>query len=97
MLTKKEFCEATVREEMASMGIENFEDAHNHIYASSTLAVCLEYLGVLTPEEKEYSSTRGGVFSTFEVWEGKQFKDVKFLTVREIISLLPENMDEEKN
>lgn len=97
MLTKREYCETVVREEMNVLDIKERKDAHCFIYASSCLAVALEYLGELTPEEKCYSTTRGGIVKQYlDFNEDGTFKDVYFLSVRDMIKLLPETIDREK-
>lgn len=85
MITKKQFCEII---------IENFCRDNNTqvndglVTQSSKVAVAMEYLGLIESEEmKEFASERGGIlFLKFDEKTGK----TDFLTVREMINLLPE-------
>lgn len=99
MLSKKEYCEGLVRSQLSHINPEiSRKDAHHYIYQSSTLAVALEYLGELSPEEKEYSSGRAGTVTRYlETDENGKFKDLHFLTVRELIDLLPDEVHREGN
>lgn len=90
MLTKREYCESIVQEEMSILNIKERKDAHAYIFQSSKLAVALEYLGELSPSEKEYSSSRAGIVTrNIELDEDGSLNDIHFLTVREMIDLLP--------
>ncbi len=98
MLTKREYCEAIVKEEMEILGIPERKEAHCFIYQSSLLAVALEFLGELDEQEKEYSSTRGGVIERYlDFNPDGSFKDVYFLSLREMISLLPDVVVRKEN
>lgn len=97
MLTKREYCESLVCEELLQLEPDKIiprEEAHNYICQSSTLAVALEYLGELSPREKEYSSTRGGTVARYiEFTEDGKFKNLHILSIRELIDLLPETVN----
>ena len=104
MMTKREFCVGIIQKYLDdnnrfpsdSMSIEEYlllvndKDAMNN----SAVAVAMEYLGVLESEEaKKYASTHTGVvFNMCGLgWKkGEVFLISGYLTVREIISLLPE-------
>ena len=90
MLTKREFAEMVVEEFCKEEGIKR-EDAHTRICASSRLAVALEFLGELTPFEKEYSTTRGGTEYRKAIFDkdGK-FENLHILSTRELLELLPD-------
>lgn len=90
MLTKKEFAESIVEEFCESEGIQR-KDAHTRIYASSRLAVALEFLGELSIDEKKYSQTRGGTeYRKLALTEDGKFEDLHILSTRELLELLPE-------
>ena len=90
MLTKKEFAENIVDDFCREEGVKR-EDAHTRIYASSRLAVALEFLGELSEEEKEYSIQRAGAeYHKIVLNPDGSFKDAHFLTTREMLQLLPE-------
>lgn len=90
MLTKREFAEMIVEEFCKSENIER-ETAHSYIYASSRLAVALEYLDELDSCEKEYSETRGGTEYRKIIFDkdGK-FDTLHILSTREMLQLLPD-------
>ena len=89
MLTKQEFAENIVDEFCKEDGVAR-EDAHTRIYASSRLAVALEFLGELSEEEKEYSSQRAGTeYQKIVLNDDGTFNEVHFLTTREMLQLLP--------
>ncbi len=76
MLTKRELCEHIV---------ETKGRSHTSISQSSTLAVALEFLGLLiTDEEKAYTGDRGGI--VYITGEGK------VLSFRELLDLLPDRI-----
>ena len=90
MLTKREFAEMIVEDFCKEENIKR-EDAHTHICASSRLAVALEYLGELTPFEKEYSSTRGGTeYRKIVLDSDGKFDTLHILSTRELLNLLPD-------
>lgn len=89
MLTKKEFAEMIIDEFCESEKIQR-ADAHNHIYASSRLAVALEFMGELSTFEQEYSRTRGGTEYRTPVFnEDGTFKDLHILSTRDMLEMLP--------
>lgn len=84
MLTKKEYCESILEDYAINVGREINE---SDIYQSSSVAVAMEFLGLLETEEaKEYASSRAGTMLLTN--KGK------VLTVRELIAMLPNNLDE---
>lgn len=90
MLTKKEFAESIVEEFCESEGIQR-KDAHTRIYASSRLAVALEFLGELSSDEKKYSQMRGGTeYQKIVLTEDGKFDTLHILSTRELLQLLPE-------
>lgn len=96
MLTKKEFAEMIIGEFCASENIQR-EDAHNHIYASSRLAVALEFMGELNEFEMQYSRTRGGIEYSVPIFnlEGV-YEDLHILSTRDMLNLLPDVLTKEK-
>jgi hypothetical protein len=86
-MTKKRFCKMQIQDYLLDNELTEIDDSA--VYQSSTIAVCMEYLGLIEDEEaKEYATCRGGnLFSYYD----KDEKDVAILSVRELIELLPEN------
>lgn len=69
-------------------GINVKDVTENMIYESSSLAVAMEYLGMLTSEtNKLYARNRDGVSL---LYFDDDIKETAFLSVREILNLLPE-------
>lgn len=94
MMTKKEFAEQIVREFCEHEGIER-KDAHSYIFSSSRLAVALEFLGELDGIEKTYAQGRGGTeYRHIILDDEEQFEDVHYITTRDMLKLLPENLEE---
>jgi hypothetical protein len=84
MLTKKQACKSIVEEFLDHAGYVEIEESH--AMQSSSLAVAMEYLGLLTSKEmKDYASTRAGLFMCANDGE-----EVKVLTTREFLALLPD-------
>lgn len=90
MLTKREFAESIVENFCLNEQIER-QDAHKRIFASSRLAVALEFLGELTENEMEYSRQRVGIEHQKVILNSNgTYKDAHFLTTREMLELLPD-------
>ena len=90
MITKKQFCEHIVNDfcETNCVRKEKLTDAH--CTQSSSLAVAMEFLGLIKSKSiKEYTETRSGDFITH--YDNGIFV---FLTVRELIKMLPESRSE---
>ena len=86
MFTKTQFCKMIVNKHLREEDKEKLEDWD--ILQSSTLAVCMEHLGLIQSNEaKEYASTRGGIIYTYIDDESKE---VHILSTRELIELLPD-------
>jgi len=86
MITKKEFCQHIIQEEMTANNETEFKSAL--IYMSSSVAVCAEYLGLLkTKQDRDYASFRGG---SFVAWVNEKTGEHYTLSTRELVSLLPE-------
>ena len=68
MLTKKQLCEAKLRQYAVTelgfkLPVNLNEIPEATVMQSSTVAVCMEYLGLLKdPALKEYAASRGGLF-----------------------------------
>lgn len=86
MMSKRQFAECLVNRFCSSENVSR-EEAHNYILSSSTLAVSLEYLGMLNEDEAGYSRERGGCAYTYF---GDKDHSPAILTIREIMSFLPE-------
>lgn len=94
MLTKYEFCEAIINEQCEELGCTR-KDAHTAIFQSSLLAVALEYLGELSAVEEEYSKSRAGTLYRYLDKDPIKhtYKGVYFLTLRELLDMLPDDYD----
>ena len=93
MMTKRMYCETIVKKWCDTYN-KSLSKAHEDIYASSNLAVALEYLDMLSPEEVEYSSTRGGIVEVYREFDDEgNYKNSHILSVRDMISLLPDTLD----
>lgn len=93
-MTKREFAEAIVDNFCLEENVER-QMAHERIYASSRLAVALEFLGELNENEKEYSKQRGGIeYQKVIQNPDGTFNSVHFLTTRDILALLPDKVEE---
>lgn len=93
MLTRKEFAEAFVEDYCKGHGF-NRKEAKQHIYASSCLAVALDFLGELSDDldAKAYASERAGILYSYIVKDNEgKFENVKYLTMRDMLDILPEN------
>jgi len=56
-------------------------------YCSTCVGIAMEHLGLLSDSTKEYLSDRGGIFLTYV---DKETKQINHLTMREMLSLLPD-------
>ena len=69
MMTKTQYAKCLVKEfcerHFNDPDYTRITDWEPYIHSSSRLAVALEFLGLLTEEQKEYSSTRGGVLHVY--------------------------------
>lgn len=86
MMSKRQFAEMVVDDFCRENNVDR-EKVSGHIYASSGLAVALEFLGELSKEEQEYSIKRGG--TAFHYYD-REKNEVVILSVREILNMLPE-------
>lgn len=88
MITKKQFCQMIIEDYCRDCGV-NISDSL--VTESSTLAVCMEYLGLIKESwAKDYAQTRGGILYTY--WD-KDKSEACILSTREFIDLLPENCE----
>jgi hypothetical protein len=86
-MTKKRFCKMKIEDYCLDNKIEEVSDIF--VYQSSTIAVCMEYLGLIKDEEaKVYAMSRGG---NLFMYYDKDEQDVAVLSIRDLIELLPEN------
>jgi len=88
MLTKTQYCKAIIKDFCLKQGIDQrkITNWNNYIRYSSKLAVALEYLNLLNEEGLKYSSSRAGIVELYITENGES----SFLTVRELLSLLPD-------
>lgn len=85
MMSKTQLAEILVNRECAKLGIDT-KDACDNIYQSSTLAVALEFLGLLSEDESWYAHSRGGIAYFGMDSNG----NVVCISIREILQLLPD-------
>lgn len=91
MITKKQFAESIVRDYCRETGVKEEELSGWEILKSSSLAVAMEFLGMLkTPEQQEYAKNRGG---TFVLVNSAEFQH---LSTREMLGLLPDEIETEQ-
>lgn len=82
-MTKKQLCRAVIQKECG----KNVPD-QSDVYKSSTIAVAMEYLGLLKARDvKDYAKERGG---TVFVYYDEEQKEPCHLSFRELLDLLPE-------
>ena len=84
MITKKQLCKKIISEFEEENGrIPNSGD----IFSSSSLAVAMEYLGLLADKrDLDYASERGGHLLSFY---DKETGEYSILSTRELLDLLP--------
>ena len=92
MLTKTQFAKGIVQDFQNKL----FEDIggfkESDILQSSSLAVAAEFLGLLkTQEYKDYAASRAGTVARYLDPTTKQ---VHFLSVRDVLSLLPDKIED---
>lgn len=90
MMTKEQYCRYIIKQFADSEGKCTGRVTEDDIFKSSSLAVAMEYLGLLkTTLSKEYAYSRGGtVFLSVS-----DNKEIETLSVRELLSLLPETLE----
>jgi len=87
MLTKKEFCEYIIYDFKRSEKVKSVTE--NDILKSSSLAVAMEYLGLIENKEmQDYAASRAGCQILFA---DKQ--EPKMLTTRELLNMLPDDIN----
>jgi len=59
-MTRTTLCERIILNFAKQHRVKPEDISAKHMHLSSSLAVALEYLGALSPNEKEYSQCRGG-------------------------------------
>jgi hypothetical protein len=88
MITKTEFCMDVLIKEAKELNKSIKDLKENDIMQSSSLAVVMEYFGLLhDPELIQYVSTRGGMFLMTET--------CGMLSTREMLEILPDENEEE--
>lgn len=87
MLTKREACLAVIGDFCVEQRIGPEDLTDKHILTSSKLAVAMEYLGLIEEEDmKAFAAGRSGMILFHFADE-----DMKTLTFRELLDLLPED------
>ena len=97
MITKTQFCQHIVDKFCCDNRLKPEHLCEDFITQSSSLAVAMEHLGLIkTPELQQYASERAGIFIAFSSKPLTE-KGIDILTVREMIDLLPETLNERIN
>lgn len=87
MLTQKQYCKSIIENYCNSNQTEVDKITREDIIQSSSLAIALEYLGLLTdPQMQEYTKTRAGFVAAY--YDASK-RETASLSVRELINLLP--------
>lgn len=96
MMTKTQFANMIVDRFCVENGIDRNSVVSwgEYAYRSSRLAVALEFLGMLTEKQKKYSNNRGG--TEFVWYENKGDIDTPVLSTREILEMLPDDIENSK-
>ncbi len=87
MMTKEIFAKMLIQKFCEEEEIPREELKEFDILKSSSLAVAMEFLGLLKDKElKEYAFSRGGtIFSFYD----KESKEVYMLSTRDLLEMLP--------
>ncbi len=89
MITKDQFAKNIVGNFLQQNNLKFEELNDNHVFMSSALAVGMNHLGLIKQDHiKKYAENRGGQFLTYV-----DDKDIAFLSVKEMIDMLPETVD----
>ena len=100
MMTKNQYCQAIVNQSMKEYNVNSPAKLIPFIYSSTKLGIALQQLGYINgknyPAEDFYISSRAGVVEIFvdDPYVGDE--SIHLLTVRDLINLLPEKLDDEK-
>lgn len=98
MMTKKEFAQCLINKKRKELEIPEsvtLEGLKGYAYSSSTIAICLETLGLFNENDTElkaYTAARGGIYM-MGTKQSEEHGDLPILTVREIIDLLPDTRE----
>jgi len=91
MMTKKQYAKSIVNDfcknNLGGKDPKNVDNWGPYLFMSSSLAVALEFLGLLDEHQKEYSTTRGG---TVKIYYDEEIREPVILSTRELLSLLPD-------
>lgn len=94
MITKRQFCISLIEEYLSRNNMKDTKwqyISEGEITKSSTVTVAMEYLDLIKTEDgKFYAQSRGGVFRLC-------VEEESILTIREMIELLPETIEEWQN
>ena len=92
MLTKEQFAKSIVQNFEINISEDNKPFKESDVMKSSSLAVAAEFLGLLkTQEYKDYAASRAGTIAMY--WDSTT-KQTYFLSVRDVLSLLPDRIEE---
>jgi hypothetical protein len=91
MMTKAEFCKSYIYSYERKNYLEKV--THSDVFKDTNVGICMDYLGLTNKTEKEYLSDRGGILYqlvNMEKLKNDEEDFYKFLTIRELIDLLPD-------
>lgn len=90
MITKKMYAHSILEKHAESENIKVSDITENDIYKSSSVAVAMEFLGMLESQEaKDYAEERGG---TQILYIDREEMSTHILSAREILGLLPDTI-----
>lgn len=96
MMTKKEYAQMIIDRYKRDNQITTTAELHRHIFSSSSLAVAMEFLGLLTEDEMCYSRSRGGCIEIYHYPNPNVGEPIiRILSVRDMLKILPWEISEE--
>lgn len=94
MMTKKQFAKYLLKEEFGDEFLPtNENDIYKACFMSTNIGIAFETLGMIKDESvKEYLSNRGGLYFSYY---DKETNKLVYLSTREILSFLPDTLEED--
>ncbi len=94
MITKKMFCEITIREfldKLEKNPFDNWRDiTEGYAYQSTSVGLAMKYLGLIkSGQTLDYLASRAGIY---KMYIDKEKAETNILTFREILDMLPEEL-----
>ena len=97
-MTKKEYAQMIIDRYKDDNHIQSNEELNKHIYSSSSLAIAMEFLGLLDKDELKYSKTRGGIIEIYCYKDQvTQNSIIRILSVRDMLDILPDKISENED